>query len=540
MKSFYFFIPYLFVLGAQWFPSKLWFFPGESSTYITLSIVMILIQTLCLFGKRLGFLNINHYALERYLPPNWIIASFYFLFMLIFPLRNRSWGDGLLLLETNLLETKLFGFQFTLDEILESILHSGLSQLLNAYHITNDPIVSYSILSYGVGIFFLFGFLHLSKNKPKDLSILFLLSSGGILLSFGYSEHYTLVTAVHFGLYLFLNRYTKAPKDNDILLYGSTILVALAMLFHLVSGYLAILLFYLWYVHSPKENKIKHLLYNTLLGSLILIPWFIYFSIIHDPTVDKNSTHLIHPPFYPMKRWISLNHFKEITSVLYWNAFLSSFYLFYQWQFHKDKWKQFIQRPNHKALLVVVFCFFLHGFLHNPQLGFPADWDLMGFYWLPITVLAFLYWNQEKNIDWEWIPVFVFSVLIVMVSAIKLNESNPKDELVWEITKKAIQTYTEENQSFIQSLPKEEKKFFAKGDFLFFKGEYITKQLCDFPEKKILIDKMILHRKDWKDGFLKGKFQSKADLNAFLTEATKTNVLYLKSLEANMICHPML
>ncbi|TGL22438.1 dolichyl-phosphate-mannose--protein mannosyltransferase [Leptospira yanagawae] len=538
MKSLVLYIPYLFVLVALVLPSKPWFFPGDAYTYILLSIAFIFIQSIVLYGKRNNIWDIQ--TLVKFLPPNWLIASFYFLFMLIFPLRNRNWGDGILLLETNLLETKLFGFQFTLDEILESILHSNLNQVLTFFHISDDPVVSYSILSYLAGVFFLFGFLILGKNKTKDLSILILLSSGGILLGFGYAEHYTLVTAVHLCLYLFLYRYVKDPKDSDILLYGSTCIVALSMLFHLVSGYLVILLVYLWYNHSPKEKKIKHLVFCTLLGSLILFPWFLYFSIFHDPIVDQNSTHLIHPPFYPMKRWISLNHLKEISSVLVWNVFFSAFYLLYQWRFQKENWKQFISNQTHQTLFVAVFCFFLHGFLHNPQLGFPADWDLMGFYWLPITILAFMYWSEEKFLSLEWIPVLVFSVILVMVSAITLNKSNTKVDLVWEITKKAIHRYADENQSIIQSLPKADKKFFAKGDFLFFKGEYITKQLCDFPEKEFIINKMINHRKDWKAGFLNGKFKIKSELNVFLTEATKTNVLYLKSLEANMICHPKL
>ncbi|TGL59905.1 dolichyl-phosphate-mannose--protein mannosyltransferase [Leptospira jelokensis] len=538
MKSLILYIPYIFVFVSQMLPAKPWFFPGESSTYISLSIVFFSIQSILLYGKSKKGWNLQW--IETFFPPNWSIAGFYFLFMLLFPLRNRNWGDGLLLLETNLLETKLFGFQFTLDEILESILHSNLTQVLNYFHISDDPVVSYAILSYAVGVFFLFGFLILGKQKPKDLSILILLSSGGILLGFGYAEHYTLVTAVHLGLYLFLYRFAKDPKDCNTLLYGSTSIVALAMLFHLVSGYLVILLVYLWVTHSPKEKKIQHLFYCTILGTLILFPWFLYFSIFHDPTVDQNSTHLIHPPFYPMKRWISLNHVKEISSVLIWNVFFSAFYLLYQWTFQKETWKHFVSKPNHQTLFVVVFCFFLHGFFHNPQLGFPADWDLMGFYWLPITVLAFLFWKEKTKLEWEWIPVLVFSVLLVMVSAFTLNKSNTKDDLVWEITKKAIHKYSEENQLLIQSFPKEEKKFFAKGDFLFFKGEYITNQLCDFPEKELLKSQMMDHRKNWKAGFLSGKFKVKTELNAFLTEATKTNVLYLKSLEANTICHPKL
>ncbi|XDD47200.1 dolichyl-phosphate-mannose--protein mannosyltransferase [Leptospira sp. WS39.C2] len=538
MNYLFLYLPYFLLFLLALFPTRLWFLPGEKTTYLLIFVFFMFLQTIFLIGIKKKFLVES--KIRKFLPPNWIIASFYFLFMLCYPILNRSWGDGILLLETNLLETKLFGFQFTLDEILESILHSKLTTILPYFQLEEDPIFSYSIFSYLVGVFFLFGFLFLGKNKPRDLSILILLSSGGILLTFGYAENYTLVSAAHLFLYLFLNKFSKNKEDNDILLYGSTIIVALSMLFHLVSGYLVVYLVYLWIYHSPKEKKIKHLLICTILGSSILFPWFLYFSVFHDPTVDKNSTHLIHPPFYPIKRWFSANHFKEILSVVYWNVFFSVYYLIYQWKFQKNSWNQFRNQPNHKLLLVVIFSFFLHGFFHNPQLGFPADWDLMGFYWLPITFLAFLYWKENPTISMEWIPLLLCCVTLVMVSAMELSKSNAKDDLVWQITKKAITTYTNQNQTFIQSLPKEDKKFFAKGDFLFFKGEYITKQLCDFSEKESLIQSMKLHRKHWREGFLNGTFKSKEKLNLFLTDATKTNVLYLKSLEANRICHPML
>ncbi|PKA25553.1 dolichyl-phosphate-mannose--protein mannosyltransferase [Leptospira levettii] len=538
MNYLFLYLPYLFLFIALYLPTKPWFLPSDQITYLYILSFFIFLQTIVLI-----FINKNIFKEVRflkYLPPNWCIAGFYFLFMLWFPIRNRNWGDGLLLLETNLLETKLFGFQFTLDEILESILHSKLTSILSYFQFDEDPILSYSILSYIAGILILSGFLWLGKKKQKDLSILVLLSSGGVLLTFGYAENYTLVTAVHLLFYLFLNRFSQDTKDSDILLYGSTAFVALSMLFHLVSGYLVIYLVYLWIFHSPKEKKLKHLVICTFLGGIILFPWFVYFSVFHDPTVDRNSTHLIHPPFYPIKRWVSTSHIKEIFSVLYWNVSFSSFFLLYQWYFQKEKWNHFIQKPNHKLILVTTFAFILHGFLHNPQLGFPADWDLMGFYWLPITVLAFLYWNSETEVPVEWIPLLLLCVTLVMISAMELSKTNPKDELVWQITKKAITKYSIENQSFIQSLPKEDKKFFAKGDFLFFKGEYITDQLCDFKEKKSLIQSMKDHRKNWREGFLNRTFQSKEKLNIFLTDATKTNVLYLKSLEANKICHPKL
>ncbi|PJZ46785.1 glycosyltransferase family 39 protein [Leptospira brenneri] len=537
MKTIYLYIPYLFLLGCQFLPTKPWFLPGEKNIYIFIAIFFITLQTFLLFS--LAKNNDLVDKIKKYIPAGWIFALLFFIFLILFPIRNMNWGDGLLLLETNLLETKLFGFQFTLDEILETALHSQVSNLLFRFGFSDDPRISYTFLSQLAGIGILFGFLWTAKreNKSNTASILVLLSSGGILLTFGYAENYTLVTVTHLLIYLFVSKYTKDPKDNNLLLYGSTALVSISMLFHLVSGYLVLLLIYLWYVHSPKDKKIKHLVGCAILGLSILTPWFSYFLFFHDPAIDRNSTHLIHPPFYPKSRLVSLNHFKEILSVLYWNASIASLFLSYQFLFFKKEWKAFVERPETKVILVTILAFFLHGFFHNPQLGFPADWDLMGFYWLPITFLAHQFWIQSKEISIEWIPSFLFGTVVVIFSAITLHQTNPSRELLWETTKSTIQSYVKENKSYIDNLPKEDKKFFAKGDFLFYKGEVITAKLCDFPEKQNLIQKMNHHRRIWKKGFEDGSFKSKEILGQFLTEATKTNIEYIKSLEVNKICH---
>ncbi|TGM59164.1 dolichyl-phosphate-mannose--protein mannosyltransferase [Leptospira vanthielii] len=540
MKTAFLYLPYLLLLGFQFFSAKPWFLPGEKNVYISISIFFILLQSVVLYWKKVNNRLVVKWG--TYVPPNWILASLFFVGLVSLPIRNMDWGDGLLLLETNLLETKLFGFQFTLDEILETLLHSQVSNLLSGFGFPDDPRISYSFLSQLAGIGMLFGFLWTAgKNrKSNTASILILLSSGGILLTFGYVENYTLVTVSHLLLYIFVSKFVQNPKDNDLLLYGATALVAISMLFHLVSGYLVILLGYLWYIHSPKEKKLKHLIVSALIGFGILIPWFLYFLFYHDPTIDRNSTHLIHPPFYPQNRLVSLNHIKEILAVLYWNAAIATLFLFYQFFFFKKEWKAFAIRPETKTIFVAGFAFCLHGFFHNPQLGFPADWDLMGFYWLPITFLAHQFWIQSRETSLEWIPPFLFGTVIVIFSAITLNKVNPDKEILWEVTKSTIQSYVKENKPHIDSLSKEDKKFFAKGDFLFYKGEMITNRLCDFPTKKEIIRKMNLHRREWKQGFETGNFRSKEVLGQFLTEATKTNVEYIKSLEANKICHPKL
>ncbi|MDF3820606.1 dolichyl-phosphate-mannose--protein mannosyltransferase [Leptospira sp. 96542] len=538
MKLLFLSFPYLLCLVHIFFFPNVWYFPQNKIWLLGATNIFFALQLIVYLNKKFNWVSYQNFSFDFIKKYNWILLTFYFVFLILHPIRNMSFGDGLLLLETNLLETTIFSFQFTLDEIFETISHSLLLKILVSLGWDNDPRIVYGFLSSFAGIVLVFILLK-EETEKKSLGLYFFLSAGGFLLFYGYSENYTLVSLIHFTLYFKILYWLRnESKNKNLLLYGATAFVSIAILFHLVSGYLSLLLFYLWYQHSPKHSKPKHLIVSTLLGLLIILPVFFYFIFLHNPSIDSNSTHLIHPPFYPKQRLVSINHFKEILSVLYFNTGIPILFLLYGYFFHHNSWRTFIQKEEYKILFVASFCFFLHGFFHNPQLGFPADWDLMGFYWIPITYLAYSFWNEMENKPKEFLPILFFGVSLTILSGMSLSKEDPNKEELWKLTKDLIVNYANDNSKFIASLDKKDKKFYTKGDFLFYKAAEITKRMCPFDLQGSIIERMENHRFYWNLAFKNGLFKDKNELQVFLTEATKTNVMYLKSLEVNKICHP--
>ncbi|MCU0823690.1 MAG: dolichyl-phosphate-mannose--protein mannosyltransferase [Leptospira sp.] len=540
MKYLYLTIPYLIPLICILFNWNPWFLP-QNKVHLSFVIgIFLLLQSLMVY------LQMNSYPIFEWIQNRntkyfWVLVLAYFAFVILFPIRNMNWGDGLVLLETNLFETKLFGFQFTLDEIGETVVHSFLLRIFGFIGLGDDPRYSYRLLSNVSGIILAFVLLKKLRDKSmiESIGIFLFFASGGFLLFFGYSENYSLVTFIHFILFFIAKEWIQKGKDITRLLYISTAIVSLGILFHLVSGYLIVFLFYLWYEFSPRSEKIKTLLKCSLLGSTILLPIFLYFIFLHTPGLDTRSTHLIHPPFYPIQRLISSNHIKEILSVFYFSVSPGIFFILYIYFFYREDWNRAIQKKENIALLFGVLSFLFHGFFLNPQLGFPADWDLMGFYWLPTTMFAFSIWRDSKYASLEFLPTLFFCLCMLVLTAIHLNKEEPKKEQIYQITETLIQDYIIEEKTKIQSLDKDDQKFFAKADFLFFKGERLIKLYCPFDGQEQIASKMFEHRQEWNKNFTIIK-NDKQRLKNFLEEATKTNVSYIKALEEYTICHPML
>ncbi len=80
-------------------------------------------------------------------------------------------------------------------------------------------------------------------------------------------------------------------------------------------------------------------------------------------------THLIHPPFYPIQRLISLNHIKEILSVFYFSVSPGIFFILYIYFFYREDWNRAIQKKENIALLFGVLSFLFHGFFLEPSIG---------------------------------------------------------------------------------------------------------------------------------------------------------------------------
>ncbi len=537
----YLFLSLPFVLSILFgiIPVKPWFQYMDDKTMIYVSSFFLLTHFLTYKFQR--SLSNSLTDLERVLEKYKIfVLLVFFILMLVFPFRNLSWGDGIILLETNLLETLLFGAQIAMDEILETSIHSLVFRILAFFKYSLDNRYSYQLISYLTGAIFLsfIGWKLKSKDSNHNLMIgSIFLSSSGFLVFFGYAENYSILS-LYFLIFIYLIRsWILENKSAMYLLLGATILVTLGIYLHLVSGFLAFVLFYLWLKFSPPKKKGKHLMICSLVGGLLLIVGFSYLMLLHDPTLDRKSSHLLHPPLYPWKRLVSINHIIEILSVMWYNSKIPVFILSFFYIFERNKLRYFFNEKANTLVFVVFLSFFCNAFFINPMLGFPADWDMIGFYWIPLAYLSYLLLNEYPELKIKFASLIFFGLALQFVQAKHLSYLEPVKERQLLITLNIVYQYVSENEKMIRTLPKNDKKFFAKTDFFFFKSLQMTKRMCDFPKKEILQNELISLRKEFREGTFSGNLENKTWVKDFLTKATNTNTFFIKSLEEYNLCH---
>jgi len=410
---------------------------------------------------------------------------FFFIAMFaLYPVRNSNLGDGILLVENVFLESGLFGYQLTLDELLEAFLHSAVFSIFSDQ--LTDPRTVYRIFSTSAGIIFLAVLFGFSRIKNLNFfSMLVIFSSGGMLLFFGYSENYSLTTLlILFFLIVSVQKISKGKKNMGLLTLP-TILASFAILFHLVSGYLIFPLIYLWYIASDKGEYFKNALLSTLIGIVVISPFFIYFIFFSDPRADMSQTHIAHPPFYPLSRMISTKHFLEILSCIFFTCFPSFFLLLDALIFKKrelitlEKDKEFI------FLFVALGGFLVHAFTFHPLLGFPSDWDIMSFYWLPFALVATYIFGNENSQRNQFLPMLILSFLMLMGNMAYLNKPVEEKEMELAATLNLANQFLRIEKETIRKMNPKIKKFYFKTQFFLFKAQNNLKKMKN---EKLLSD----------------------------------------------------
>lgn len=490
---FFLFVFFCFSL-IIYFSSSAWFIYFPKEYLYSLSGSAGLVQFVLLF------ISIKKENSEKILSVQlsssilWIILIYLisFLLFIMFPIRNLGLGDGILLLEHVALEAKMFGYHLTMDEILEALIHSVLFVKFPAFFPT--PIAVYRFVSTVCGLFaisFLVYFFR--KFKHSILGYIIVLSSGGIYLFHGYSENYTIITSVLWIYILFsIQTIQKEEKRNLEALLPICFIACILILLHLVSGYLLFSLVYLCYHFSDRGKFITNAVYCTLFSSLILAPVFLYFIFFSEVRFDFTQTHLTNPKFYPLSKIISTIHIRDIFFCIIGSAFLPFIILLYSFLFYKSQFIKTLKRKDLHFLSFVLFGFFLHGFFHYPQLGFPADWDLLAFFWTPISFLSVfvledlsktneLKENDKKNFSFVLLPIFVFSVILYISNAVYLSKPDELNLIELDNALLRIERFSNSNESKLlkQVLPKY-KKFYLKVSFFLFESKEKIIAMKDF------------------------------------------------------------
>ncbi|MCC5816620.1 MAG: hypothetical protein JJT78_17855 [Leptospira sp.] len=510
-----------------------WGFPDSAKLhlYILNSIAFIWAFINLLDKNNLTLVNKISFLKDDFSSKNILkilpyIFGLQFLLFWIFPLQNMNYGDGILLLENVFIEGKIFGYQITLDEFWEAFLHSFFFAKLEM----NDPRVIYRVFSSLSGFFYLGICLLLiirSNNKYSEINLfqsLIFLAPGSILLFYGYSENYTIVSSILIFTIL-MGRYFIESGKSSTSIFLMAILAGLGASFHLVFGYMAFALIYFTVIQSPKEKFLKNACFATIIGGIYIGGLFGYFLFLSDPITSPSQTHVLSPPFYPWKRWISTNHFKEILGVTWFSSFFPFILLVSARILKKQELSNFMKQKENRFLLLTVFGFYVHAFFHNPSLGFPADWDLFSFYAFPMTILAFYILPIMKEYYRYLLPLLIYAIGFQLIIAIDLN-SNPQElEADYQKTLEVSQEYVDQRKSTVLQMSPQKKKLFLKLDHFLFKANYFLQDI-ESPDLKKSSTKMVVEINQFKSNLEMNSFEKdgsypKEWLKPYLTELTE-------------------
>lgn len=168
------------------------------------------------------------------------------------------------------------GYFVTLDEIGEHYIHSKF------WYITNklfnwSTVLSYQVLSSVAGAFFIFFLLLFSeKNFPgKSINFFIAVISGAFMqMFFGDVENYSMVSALII-IYLYSSYLYLESKKSVIVPSG---MLALAICFHLLAGWLIPGLLYLYYL-SFKRKHFKEMIIGIFIFAMIIICILIFIHL---------------------------------------------------------------------------------------------------------------------------------------------------------------------------------------------------------------------------------------------------------------------
>ncbi len=522
---------YLFLLGVSFIPNT-WIFFGNAKIFQSL-LFFFLLSHIIYFYKLSSFQN----YLEN-IQQNKTFQFFFLLlamfFFISFPIRNLEMGDGILLIENLILETKAFGYAVVPDELLEGFTHSLLYKSLLPY--TENPMISYRIISTLCGGLFL-SLLTFQYWKEKNLFIpvALLLSNGGSLLFYGYMENYVLVTlfisiTILYGYNTISN---NQPNTYSILILA--FLAALSAITHLISGFMIFGLIYYCVVksnlnrttqrdYSPGSYFFRELLKNSLLAGMVamtvILPLYLYFIYFSELRIDFSLAHASHPPFLSFKRIFSLNHLFDLGQEAIFITYASIVSLKYGFFFEKRAFLELLTHKEFKFLILIFLGFFLHFFTYNPLLGYPADWDLMGFIWIPLFWGTLLFLSKQKQIVLELLPLYLFLSIFLILTAHSLSQKKKEEDKI-QFLVESIENYLPKFKTIESQIPNHHKKTTLHTDYFLYRTHQILSRL---QETQLLSENESLQR-EFNDRTL---MDDKKRWKDFLQRATEFHIKYLE------------
>ena len=296
--------------------------------------------------------------------------------------------DGLVFQEKFETDVPAIGAHVTHDEMWELYLHSRFWDHAQRLWGWSVPM-SYQVLSSLAGGIFVF--LLLLSQYRRDSGFLFvagILAGGYMQLFFGDVENYTLTSVLIFAYLwagiLFL--------EEEITVVWPSGLLALAMMFHLLSGWLLPSLLYLyWLALKRKAHKTASI--GLFLSALIVAGTLMFFHFNGLPIEDLFNNSNISAQGGSIVEMLS-----EPSLNLYWQLTNLLFLLFPALLFFVPLllYGRIRLTPTNTFLLIATVFMLIFMAVWKPGLGVYGDWNLFAPSSIP---LAILFWINFLKLD---------------------------------------------------------------------------------------------------------------------------------------------
>ncbi len=316
----------------------------------------------------------------RWVLPYLLVAAI--CVMLFWLLRTNVFNS-----DTNDLKRKfaqdvpVLGAHVSYDEMLELYVHSRFWYYTNR-RLGWTVVKSYQVLSVLAGGAFVLILLAFARRLlPSHWAALCLLvvSGGFMQLFFGDAENYTITSALILAYllsgYVFIQDRTRVAVPSAIL--------AVAMCFHFLSGWLVPSLLYL-YVVAARRRQYAAMALGVVLSGTIVGGTLLFFHLNGWPIEDflYRSHSLGHGlRFREVLATPSLQHYWEITNLLFLLFPAILFFVPLLWFRRTDA------RPVNVFLGLAALLLLALMYVWNPMLGVYNDWNLFAAAGIPLSLL---------------------------------------------------------------------------------------------------------------------------------------------------------
>lgn len=388
-----FFIGIAIVIALLSEPADFWGLVGLLALpKVWLGILAVISALVILFSGRLFSQLENKFDNSQARFRSWMTFVLLVLAALFWMLRSQNLilGDGLLLIDmVHSGKISISAESFTL------LIIRAVSKI--AALISDSPVLlSFRIVSIVAGIVYAMGSFLLSKilfaeKEGQRLGIVSFWTLGVVQLFFGYVENYSLPVALAPWLIYFTIRYIE-EKSSILAVAG---VFALMCAFHLVAVSLGPAILYLLYINVKKNPfyKVRHVC--LALGVLTAVMAGGYFLGGLKGHVFIQLTESERYPYSLLSGQFWSDMLNEIILTSSFSVFLLILAILFR---EKNREVAVADRAMKHFALIGTISVFLFSMVMDPKLGTFRDWDLKGFFALPLLVTALAYVKTNKRI----------------------------------------------------------------------------------------------------------------------------------------------